>query len=88
MGNTEKEVRTSISHKTLSHKRCSKCPPSAFCFTTESQVCDEHYVVNRVLAKFVLITNTIDVTCKQAMTLVAWKQENVNKKKTLAVNQR
>ena len=29
MGNTEKEVRTSIPHKTLSHKRCSKCPPSA-----------------------------------------------------------
>jgi hypothetical protein len=30
-----------------------------------------------VLAKFVLITKTTDVTCKQAMTLVAWKQENV-----------
>ena len=29
MGNTEKEVRTSIPHKTLSHNRCSKCPPSA-----------------------------------------------------------
>ena len=34
-------------------------------------------VVYRVLAKFVLITKTIDVTCKQAMTLVAWKKENV-----------
>jgi hypothetical protein len=45
--------------------------------STEGQVCDEHYVVNRVLAKFVLITNTIDITCKQALTLVAWKQENV-----------
>ena len=33
--------------------------------------------VYRVLAKFVLITKTIDVTCKQATTLVAWKQENI-----------
>ena len=33
--------------------------------------------VYRVLAKFVLITKTIDVTCKQAMALVTWKQENV-----------
>ena len=47
---------------------------------TCSQVCDEHYVVNRVLAKFILITKTIDVTCKQAMMLVAWKQENVKQK--------
>ena len=33
--------------------------------------------VYRVFAKFVLITKTIDVTCKQALMLVAWKQENV-----------
>ena len=33
--------------------------------------------VYRVLAQFVLIIKTIDVTSKQAMTLVAWKQENV-----------
>ena len=32
----------------------------------------------RMLAKFVLITKTINVTLKQAMALVAWKQENVN----------
>jgi hypothetical protein len=56
---------------------CKFCICVHFHFTTEIQVCDEHYVVNRVLAKFVLITKTIDVTCKQAMVLVAWKQENV-----------
>ena len=41
-----------------------------FHFTTESKVCDEHYVVNRVLAKFILITKTIDVTCKQTNSMI------------------
>ena len=65
---------------------CQFCICVHFHFTTESQVCDEHYVVKRVLAKFVQITKTIDVTCKQAMTLVAWKQENV--KQNTGVNLR
>ena len=30
-----------------------------------------------MLGKFVLITETIDAACKQAMTQVAWKQESV-----------
>ena len=34
--------------------------------------------VYRVLPKFVLFTKTTDATCKQAMTLVAWKQESIN----------
>jgi len=34
-------------------------------------------MLESIFAKFVLITKTIDVICKQAMTLVAWKQENV-----------
>ena len=44
-------------------------------------------MLESIFAKFVLIIKTIDVTCKQEMALVAWKQENV-KQKTLAVNLR
>ena len=62
MRNTEKEVRTSIPHKTRSHE------------------------MFKMLAKFVLLTKTTDVTCKEAMTLVAWKQENV--KQNTGVNLR
>ena len=57
-------------------KRIATFPP--IIFQLSKKPCFHHKIGPITLpSKFVLITKTIDVTCKQAMTFVAWKQENV-----------
>ena len=57
MENTEKEVRTSIPHKTLSHKRCSKWEHlKAFVYRTAIQ--DVQSLRARIVAGYETIRNT------------------------------